>query len=88
MPEFTNKKFSTSGEMCKTILKETGVALLPGSDFGCLEDKMLARFSFTDFDGNVFMKNIKKNESVDFNLIKNFAPKIIEGTQRLREWSE
>ena len=88
MPEFTNKKFSTSGEMCKTILKETGVALLPGSDFGCSEDKMLARFSFTDFDGNVFMKNIKKNESVDFNLIKNFAPKIIEGTQRLREWSE
>ena len=88
MPEFTNKKFSTSSEMCKTILKETGVALLPGSDFGCSENKMLARLSFTDFDGNFFMKNIKKNESIDFNSIKNFAPKIIEGTHRLREWSE
>ena len=33
MPEFTNKIFSSSQEMCKIILRETGVALLPGSDF-------------------------------------------------------
>ncbi len=32
MPEFSNKIFSSSNEMCKTILKDTGVALLPGSD--------------------------------------------------------
>ena len=34
MPEFLNKKFNSSSEMCDNILKETGVALLPGSDFG------------------------------------------------------
>ena len=33
-PEFTNASFSTSSEMCKEILNKTGVALLPGSDFG------------------------------------------------------
>ena len=48
MPEFTNKKFKTSSEMCKAILKETGVALLPGSDFGFSEKKLLARLSFTE----------------------------------------
>ena len=37
MPELPNKKFKTSSEMCKAILKETGVALLPGSDFGFSE---------------------------------------------------
>ena len=58
MPEFVNKNFSTSSEMCKTILKDTGVALLPGSDFGCSEKKMLARLSFTDFDGSSFMNDI------------------------------
>ncbi len=55
MPEFLNSKFKTSSEMCENILKETGVALLPGSDFGFYESKMLARLSFTDFDGENFM---------------------------------
>ena len=88
MPEFVNKNFSTSGEMCKTILRDTGVALLPGSDFGCSEKKMLARLSFTDFDGSSFMNDIKKNKNIDLNSINNFAPKIVEGTKKLREWSE
>ena len=88
MPEFTNKKFSTSSEMCKTILKDTGVALLPGSDFGCSEKKMLTRFSFTDFDGANFMNNVKKNKSIDLIEINNFAPRIVEGTKRLRVWAE
>ena len=88
MPEFVNKNFSTSSEMCKTILRDTGVALLPGSDFGCSEKKMLARLSFTDFDGSSFMNGIKKNKNIDLKSINNFAPKIIEGTKKLREWSE
>ena len=33
-PEFKNAKFLSSSEMCKDILNKTGVALLPGSDFG------------------------------------------------------
>ena len=39
-PEFTNAKFSSSSEMCKDILNKTGVALLPGSDFGLKNSKM------------------------------------------------
>ena len=44
-PEFRNAKFSTSSKMCKDILNKTGVALLPGSDFGLNEKIMLARLS-------------------------------------------
>jgi len=88
MPEFLITKFSTSEEMCSDILKETGVALLPGSDFGFSKERMIARLSFTDFDGNEFMKNIKQNKKIDLNLISKFAPKIIEGTKKLKTWSE
>ena len=45
MPEFLDKKFKTSSEMCDNILKDTGVALLPGSDFGFDKKKMLARLA-------------------------------------------
>ena len=88
MPEFLIKKFSTSEEMCGNILKETGVALLPGSDFGFSKEQMIARLSFTDFEGHEFMNNIKKNKKIDSNLISKFAPKIIEGTKKLKTWSE
>ena len=39
MPEFLNKKFSSSKKMCQAILEETGVAMLPGSDFGLKAQK-------------------------------------------------
>ena len=88
MPEFLNSRFKTSSEMCENILKETGVALLPGSDFGFHESKMLARLSFTDFDGEKFMNSIKDDQSIDFDIIKKLAPKIVEGVDNLKKWSE
>jgi aspartate aminotransferase len=87
MPEFLNKKFNTSSEMCDNILKETGVALLPGSDFGFDKNKMLARLSFTDFDGQEFMKQTQNGQAIDKNLILKFAPKIVEGVDKLKKWS-
>ena len=88
MPEFLNKKFNSSSEMCDNILKDTGVALLPGSDFGFEKSRMLARLSFTDFDGQKFMDKIKVRKIIDDNTINEFAPKIIEGVDKLKKWSE
>ena len=88
MPEFLNKKFNSSSEMCDSILNDTGVALLPGSDFGFNETKMLARLSFTDFDGQKFMNKIKVNQKIDNDHIANFAPRVVEGVNRLKKWSE
>ena len=88
MPEFSNKSFSTSSEMCNSLLKETSVVLLPGSEFGFDKKRMLARLSFTDFNGQDFMKNIKGGKKIDNDLILKFAPKIVEGIYRLKKWSE
>ena len=88
MPEFSNKSFSTSSKMCDNLLKKTGVALLPGSDFGFDEKRMLARLSFTDFKGQEFMKNVKSEKKIDNDLILKFAPKIVEGVYKLKKWSE
>ncbi len=88
MPEFLNKKFNSSSEMCDCILNDTGVALLPGTDFGFDQTKMLARLSFTDFDGKEFMNKIEDNQEIDNDHIMNFAPKIIDGVDKLKKWSE
>tara|TARA_Y100001970_G_scaffold292914_1_gene436570 strand:- start:150 stop:1385 length:1236 start_codon:yes stop_codon:yes gene_type:complete len=88
MPEFLDSKFKNSAEMCNDIIKKTGVALLPGSDFGFNPNKMLARLSFTDFDGEIFFKNLDSSKKLDDELIKKYAPNVVEGTKRLAEWSQ
>jgi len=86
-PEFINAKFSSSSEMCKNILDKTGVALLPGSDFGLDSKKMIARLSYTDFNGENFLKNTSGSKNLDTDDLKRFAPNIVEGTLKLKGWS-
>ena len=88
MPEFLNKSFSTSSEMCDNLLKETGVALLPGSDFGFDKTRMLARLSFTDFDGKNFMEQTQNEQIIDQETILKCSPKIVEGVNLLKKWSD
>ena len=88
MPEFINKTFNTSAEMCTDLLNKQGVAILPGSDFGFSVKKMISRLSYTDFDGKHFILNINLDSKIDEDLIRKFAPKIIEGTKRLKDWVE
>jgi aspartate aminotransferase len=86
-PEFTNAKFSTSSEMCNDILNKTGVALLPGSDFGLDSNKMIARLSYTDFDGSNFLKNTLGSKNLDKADLEKYAPNIVEGVKKLKKWS-
>ena len=49
---------------------------------------MIARLSFTDFNGENFMKNISDNNNISLEVISRLAPKVVEGTKRLKEWAE
>ena len=88
MPEFLNNKYKNSSELCEAILDETGVAMLPASDFGFNKKKLLTRLSYTDFNGNEFFKNISINSKIDSTLIKKYAPKIVEGINKLSIWAK
>ena len=73
--------------MCKDILNKTGVALLPGSDFGLNEKIMLARLSYTDFEGSMFLNNTLGSKKLDNEDLKKYAPNIVDGVLALKEWS-
>ena len=88
MPEFINTKFKNSEKLCETILKDTGVALLPGSDFGFNPKKMIARLSYTDFNGFLFLRNVQNNTTIDDAFILKYAPNVVEGVQKLSNWAK
>ena len=87
-PEFINAKFPSSADMCKDILSKTGVALLPGSDFGLDSKKMIARLSYTDFDGANFLKHTKSSKKLHEADLKKYAPNIVNGVIALKDWSK
>ena len=88
MPEFKNKKYKNSSRLCEAILNETGVAMLPGSDFGFKPKKMLTRLSYTDFNGTEFFKNTTSYNSIDDDMIKKYAPNVVEGVSKLSNWAK
>lgn len=47
-------------ELCNALLNETGVALLPGSVFGCNEGDLTARIAYVNFDGGKAINGIDK----------------------------
>jgi aspartate aminotransferase len=57
-PDFTpykeklnKRKIYTSEELCRILLANTGVAMLPGSHFGRPMEELTARIAYVDFDG-------------------------------------
>ena len=88
MPEFPNKKYKTSTELCERILDETGVAMLPASDFGFGPKKMLTRLCYIDFDGNEFLKATANSNVLDDKIIEKYAPNVVEGIKKLSNWAK
>lgn len=83
--EKLNKRgITTSSKLCRTILEETGVALLPGVDFGQAPEELSARLSYVDFDGKKALDMMKKEGRIkDINEV---APNIVAACQQLKGW--
>ena len=88
MPEFLNDKYKNSSELCKAILNETGVAMLPASDFGFKPSKMLTRLSYTDFNGDNFLKNLPSSRNISDDEVRKYAPNVVEGIKKLSNWAK
>ncbi len=88
LPEFKNSKYKSSQKLCEDILKETGVAMLPASEFGFSSNKLLTRLSYTDFDGETFLKNISINSVIDDKIIEKYAPNVVAGVNKLSNWAK
>ena len=69
-------------QLCKRLLAETGVALLPGSAFGVSGGSYTARLAYVDFDGEAALRNadnIEQHAAIH-------AAKMLEGISALGAW--
>lgn len=83
------KDIRTSADFCKRLLEETGLALLPASDFGFVPDLFSARLAFVDFDGAEALSiagSAYADQELDEAFVRQAAPKLVMAMDKLGEW--
>ena len=81
-----NNKILNSKMMCDKLLKETGFAMLPGSDFGMNAKLLISRIAFVEFNGKKALKYAQNKKNLSQNFLKIICPKIIKGIEKLKKW--
>jgi len=77
--KLAKRNINTDVELCDRILEETGVAILPGSVFGCREEDLTARVAYVNFDGEKALRAAEKLLLID-EINKKFLEKYCGGT--------
>jgi aspartate aminotransferase len=83
------KGILTSNDMCKRLLKETGVAVLPGNVFGRQNDEFSARLAYVDFDGEKALQAAEKwpnGKSFDQQFLTENCGKVVKAIDLMCDW--
>lgn len=87
--KFRKNNMPNSKAMCEKLLEDTGVAILPGSDFGRPEDEYTARLAYVDFDGKEALnglKNLPANQVPGQKYLEEYCGGMIEAIDRICDW--
>jgi aspartate aminotransferase len=80
---------TTSAALCEELLNETGVALLPGSDFGRTTAELTARLAYVDFDGAAALtaaERVPAAEELSEAFLRAHCGQVLTALDRLGEW--
>jgi aspartate aminotransferase len=79
----------TSVELCNQLLADTGVAMLPGRDFGRQPEELTVRIAYVDFDGTAALEEATKlngTKEITETFLKKQCPNMINGTNLICNW--
>lgn len=95
-PDFDNyreklkaKNIYTSEDLSETLLKETGIATLPGADFGRPREELTLRLSYVDFNGAKALSEsyqIPPDQELDAQFFYQHTMNCCNAVDRLVEW--
>ncbi|MCG2582310.1 MAG: aminotransferase class I/II-fold pyridoxal phosphate-dependent enzyme [Marinobacter sp.] len=95
-PDFRNfrdalaeKDIKTSQALCQALLENTGVAILPASDFGFVPDHLGARLAFVDFDGAGALElagGDYAGQDLDDAFVQQACPRLVLAMDKMENW--
>ncbi|MFV8569893.1 pyridoxal phosphate-dependent aminotransferase [Marinobacter sp. SBS5] len=84
-----NRDIKTSQAFCSALLEDTGVAILPSSDFGFVPDHMGARLAFVDFDGAQSLAlagGDYTDQELGDEFVQKACPRIVLAMDKMEKW--
>lgn len=78
-----------SVSLCERLIRETGVAVLPGADFERPRQELTARLSYVNFDGPKALaasETIPIHQELPEDFISRICVDTLAGTQKIAEW--
>lgn len=88
--ELSKRGITGSATLCRRLLEETGVAIIPGVDFGRPYEELTARMAYVDFDGAEALtasETIPLDQPLPEDFTKLWCHKVIKGTKLIIEWA-
>jgi aspartate aminotransferase len=73
--------------LCERILEDTGVAILPGADFGRPAAELTARLAYVDFDGGAALAAAAPGTVLDERWLRRWCPGVTRAMDRLTGWA-
>ena len=78
-----------SATLCKRLLEETGVASLPGSEFGSPDNVLALRLAYVDFDGARVLdahEEISGEMELPTSFLEKYCPNVTNGIDAICRW--
>jgi aspartate aminotransferase len=70
-------------ELAERLLRQTGVACLPGAAFGRPASELTLRLSLVDFDGGAALEALAAGQSVDRAFLQRCCAPVLQGVDRI-----
>ena len=89
--KLSEHRIITSEDLCKKLLGDTGVAILPGSDFGRSASELTARLAYVDFDGARSLaaaEQVPADQPLDEAFLQTNCRNCVEAVDRICDWLE
>jgi aspartate aminotransferase len=87
--QLQERGISSSIALCERLLAETGVAILPGSEFGREAPELTARLAYVDFDGEAALEaaaNLPREAPLDELFLRTHAPRVTTAIDKICTW--
>jgi aspartate aminotransferase len=89
--KLASKGILTSFELCEKLLQETGIAILPGSDFGRQPEELTCRVAYVDFDGEMVLNKAMTEYSeipLEDDFLNKYCGKMLDAISKMEDWLE
>ncbi len=86
---FKRMGITDSHALCERLLEDTGVAVLPGADFGRPKEELTARLAYVNFDGKQALDaaiDVPEDQPLEHAFLQENCGESVEAVRRLCEW--